>query len=403
MCMPNHVTSTVYFDNAATTAVLPCALERLNELTTSVIGNSASVHQKGRQAQEILDECHESLGRHFNVPPNHVIFTSGGTESNNLAIWGAIGGLTQAFHWLKSGGQGKLITSTVEHSATSKVFETLECMGAQVGWVGVNQEGILELSHLEEELAGRTKLLSLHHAQNEIGVLQDIKAVSQLFRSKQPDAIFHIDAIQSFMKVPVDLDTLGVDMISISGHKIGAPKGVGALVLGRRFENRNPKIGTLINGSAQQFGLRPGTVPVPSIGSFVAAIEWGEKNLEENRKRLLELRQRLTSQLPTKAVLNGPQDTSASNPNRAPQTINFSIPSLPSAVTVEALSSKGFCVSSGSACHSTNPKPNETLMQMGVGRDRALSAVRVSFSPQNTLQEVDRFIAELKEVIQQYA
>lgn len=402
--MSNYVSGTVYFDNAATTSPLPIVVERLTELTTTVMGNSMSAHRKGRQAQDILDRSHEILGRHFNVPPSHVIFTSGGTESNNLAIWGALGGLLQTFSWIKSGcGNSKIMTTTVEHAASTKVFETLECMGAPVSWLGVDQDGFLDMALLNAELeTGRLKLLSMHHAQNEVGVLQDIRAISQTVRAKQPDALIHIDAVQSFMKVPVNIEELGVDLVSISAHKFGGPKGVGALILGRRFENRNPKIGTLINGSPQQFGIRPGTVPVPAIGALIAAVEWGVKNIDANRTKLLSLRERLTSQLPKEALLNGPSDISASNTRRAPQTISFSIPGLPSAVTVEALSSLGFCVSAGAACHSTNPKPNETLMQMGVGRERALSAVRVSFSVDNTIEEVDAFIGALKSVIQQY-
>lgn len=401
--MPTNVSGTVYFDNAATTAPLPVAVERLLELTTKVMGNSMSSHRKGRQAQDVLDQSHESLGRYFNVPPSHVVFTSGGTESNNLAIWGALGGLSQAFCWMKSPGQVKVLTSTVEHAASGKVFETLESTGAPVGWLGVNQEGFLDLNQLEQELStGRTKLLSIHHAQNEIGALQDIREISKLVRAKSPDTIIHIDAVQSFMKVPVSFEELGVDMVSISAHKVGGPKGIGALVLGRRFENRSPKIGTFINGSPQQFGLRPGTVPVPAIGSFIAAVEWGTKNFDTNRAKLLTLRERLTSRLPKEAILNGPADVSAANIKRVPQTINFSIPALPSAVTVEALSTAGYCVSAGAACHSTNPKPNETLMQMGVGRERALSSIRVSFSYENTLAEVDSFTDALSDVIQQY-
>jgi cysteine desulfurase len=402
MNMSKTVSGTVYFDNAATTPLLPCAFERLQTLSRDVMGNSASMHKRGRQAQEVLDQCHESLGRQFNVPPTHVIFTSGGTESNNLATWGALGGLTQAVNWIKSGNPGKLLTSTIEHSASSKVFESLECMGAQVRWIDVTQEGLLDFDALEKELSeGRTRLISVHHAQNEIGAVQDIKALSQLVRTKSPDTIIHIDAIQSYAKIPVDLEQLGVDMVSLSAHKIGGPKGVGALVLGRRFENRNPKIGPLIQGSAQQFGIRPGTVPVPAIGSFIAAAEWGAKNLETNRKQLLALRERLTSQLPKQAVMNGPKDASASNPRRAPQTVSFSIPGLPSAVSVEELSSRGFCVSSGAACHSTNPKPNETLTAMGVDRTLALSMLRVSFSSDNTIEEVDAFVRELNSVIEQ--
>ncbi|MEW6058029.1 MAG: cysteine desulfurase family protein [Bdellovibrionota bacterium] len=400
--MSTTLTGTIYFDNAATTPPLACVAEKLHELTISVTGNSSSLHRKGRQAQEVLDSAQEALGRHFNVPPSHVVFTSGGTESNNLAIWGALGGLTSAFHWLKSGGQGKLITSSVEHTATSAVFDSLECMGAQVCWIGVDQQGLLDLSQLETELESRVRLISLHHAQNEIGSVQDIRAISQLMRAKQPDALLHIDAVQSFMKVPLSLDELGADMASVSSHKIGGPKGIGALILGRRFENRNPKIGCLIQGSSQQSGMRPGTVPVPAVGAFMTAVEWGMKNFMLNKQKLLILRERLLSTLPKKAVLNGPNDTSNASPNRVPQTVNFSIPGLPSAVTVEALSARGICISAGAACHSTNPKPNATLMQMGVGRERALSTVRVSFSHDNTLEQVDAFVSTLNEVIEQY-
>jgi cysteine desulfurase len=405
LIMPKNASGTVYFDNAATTAPLAVVTERLVELSNQVMGNSHSAHKKGRQALEVLDQSHETMGRYFDVPPSHVVFTSGGTESNNLAIWGALGGLAQAFHWLKttaSDQKSKLITSTIEHAATGKVFESLECMGAPVAWLGVDADGFLNLAQLEEELSVRPKLISIHHAQNEIGVVQDIKRISQMVRAKYPDTIIHIDAVQSYMKVPFSIEDLDVDMVSISAHKLGGPKGIGALVLGRRFENRNPKIGTLINGSPQQSGMRPGTVPVPTIGAFVAAVEWGVRNFEENRGRMFALRERLASKLPKIAVINGPGDLSRENHRRAPQTLSFSIPGLPSPVTVEALSARGFCVSSGAACNSTNPKPNETLMEMGVGRDRALSAVRVSFSPFNTLEEVDAFAAALEDVVQQY-
>lgn len=401
--MSQKLASTIYFDNAATTSPLPCVVERLNELTTTVFGNPNSAHRKGRQAQEVLDQSQEAVARYFDIPPTHVIFTSGGTESNNLAIWGALGGVIQTFNWLKNGAQGKLITTGIEHDASKKVFESFECMGATVGWLNVNAEGLIELEHLDAELEGpRVRLVSIHHAQNEIGVVQDVRAISQRVRAKHPDAIIHIDGVQSFLKMPVNFEELGVDLISVSGHKIGGPKGIGALILGRRFENRTPKIGSLIAGSPQQSGIRPGTVPVPAIGALVSAIDWGFKHFSENHRRLLDLRERLISKLPSKCILNGPADTSRGNTRRVPQTVNFSIPGLPSAVTIEALSSKGICVSAGSACHSANPKPNETLMAMSVGRERALSSVRASFSSQNTLEEVDTFVTELDSVIRQY-
>lgn len=392
---------TTYFDNAATTTPLPDVVEELHRVTESVIGNSSSVHRRGRQAQEVLDQCHEALGRFFEVPPSHVIFTSGGTESNNLAVWGALGGLAQAFKSIKAATSARLVTSTIEHSSLGRVYETLQEIGAPVYFAGVNREGLLDLSQFEKALDGRTRLVSLHHVQSEIGVVQDIKAASDLIRAKQPDALLHIDAVQSYLKVPVSFAGLGVDMISISGHKLGGPKGVGALILGPRFEGRRPKLGQFAVGAAHQFGIRPGTVPVPAIAAMTSAIKWGQAHFEENQQKLLRLRGRLFSKLPERARPNGPSDISEKNPGRAPQIVNFSIPGLPSAVVVEELSARNFCVSAGSACHSTNPQPNATLMQMGLGPERALSAVRVSFSPFNTVEEVDHFVDELRDVIEQ--
>lgn len=404
MTTKEKVSGTVYFDNAATTPPLPEVVARLAELNSTVFGNASSAHHKGRQAQEVLDGAQQTLAELFRVPPSHIVFTSGGTESNNLAIWGGLGGLVQAFQWIRNGGQGKIVTSTVEHDATKRVCQSLQQMGAPVAWIDVDQEGILRLDQLEREATERIRIVSIHHVQNEVGTLQDIRAISELVRASQPDALIHVDGVQSFMKIPVDLEKLGVDLFTISGHKIGGPKGVGALILGRRLENRNPKIGPLILGPmAQQFGIRPGTVPVPAIGAFVTAIEWNRRNLEANTKKLLSLRRRLIDSLPPQAELNGPNDVSDSSRHRAPQTVNFSLRGLPSAVAVEALSARGFCVSAGSACHSTNPQPNETILKMGLGRERALSAIRVSFSPQNTPEEVDAFQSSLTEILRQFA
>lgn len=392
----------VYFDNAATMAPLPEVITKLNELNSSLYGNSSSAHQAGRDAQEIFERAQNTLAQYFKVPSSHVIFTSGGTESNNLAIWGALGGLVPTFQWLKSGATGKLLTSTVEHDATKKVFECFQAMGAQVGWIGVDQQGLLNLAQLETELENRTRLVSFHHAQNEVGVLQDVAKVGQLIREKQPDALFHVDAIQSFLKVPIDLESMHIDLLSISGHKIGGPKGVGAIILGKRFQNRSPKLGSLIQGSSQQLGIRPGTVPVPSIAAMATAIELGIQNFQENRKNLLSLRQHLIENLPAKTILNGPLPAQENSPNRVPQTVCFSVPGLPSSMLVEALSSRGYCISAGSACHASSPKPNETLSKMGVPRDVALSAIRVSFNSKNTRQEVDGFLNALQDTIRQF-
>ncbi len=391
------LTGPIYFDNAASTPVLPEALEKMQNAHETYYANSSSNHKLGRQAQDLFFECCETLGKYFDVPPNHVIFTSGGTESNNLAAWGALGGLLEGVKWLKSGSEGRLITSKAEHPSNTKVFDLLEQMGASVKWIGLNQEGFLKLEDLEKELESRTRYLSFHHVQSETGTAQKLSEINHLIRRKQPDAIFHTDAVQSFMKLPLNFDTDGVDMLSISSHKIGGPKGIGALILSRKFQKRSqPKIGALIHGSSQQHGVRPGTVPVPLIAGFLSAVELGVLNFDKNIQKLSTLKERLASQLPKDAHINTAKTSST------PQTLNFSIIGLPSAVAVEALSSRGFCVSAGSACNSSNPKPNATLIEMGKPQDIALSSIRISLSPKNTEAQIDSFIAALNEVIEQY-
>ncbi|MBI2605219.1 MAG: cysteine desulfurase [Deltaproteobacteria bacterium] len=394
------VSNAIYLDHAATTPPLPEALERLNRLNSEVFGNSASVHAIGRRAAASLEQSQDAVSRVFNVPPSHVIFTSGGTESNNLAIWGALGGLSQGIQWLKSESEGQIITSVNEHDATKKPIECLESLGANVAWIGVDREGFLDLAALENALLKRTKLLTIHHVQSEIGTVQNLRAISDLARARSPSALIHTDAAQSFLKMPLDPAELGVDLLSISGHKIGAPKGIGALILGKRFENRKPRIEPFLQGSSQQGGSRPGTVPVPLIGSLAAAIEWGNENLARNRERLTALQRHLLQGLPERAVLNGPK---ADDGGRAPQTVNFSIPGFPSGMMVEALAERGICVSAGSACHSTSPKPNETVENLGVGGERALSALRVSLSPMTTTEAIDAFLSILSETIRQYS
>jgi cysteine desulfurase len=398
--MSDSLTRTVYFDNAATTPTLPCALERWQELSRDVFGNPSSSHRKGKAAKAALDECHERFGAIFDIPPQHVIFTSGGTESSNHAIWGALGGIESGVQWLREHPKGNLITTEIEHPATTNPIRMLGRCGATVDWARVRQDGLLDLEQLSEILNPQTRLVSLHHVQNEIGMIQDIKAITRIVRAKAPQAIIHIDAIQSFLRIPVSFNELDVDLIGISGHKVGAPKGVGALLLGRRFESESRKFGSLLLGSTQQANLRPGTVPVPLIGAFTAAVDWGLEHFEENRTRLFQLSERLQIKLPRdQAVINGPSLNQAQH--RAPHIVNFSLPGVSSPLMVDWLSRNGFCVSSGSACHSTKAKPNETLMKMGVSELRALSAIRVSFSHLNTDSQVDQFAETLLEGIEQ--
>lgn len=390
--LPIMPRQTLYLDHAATAPLLPVALEKLLE-AREVYGNTHSSHLIGHQAEALYKACQESIAQYFAVPASHVIFTSGGTESNNMAIWGALGGLSKAIGQLKD---QHIITSKIEHDSIKKVLECLEHQGSKISWIGVDREGFLNLDLLAMALKDRTKLVTIHHGHNEMGAVQDLQKICALVQQTQPNPLVHVDAIHSFLKVPIDF-AMGVDMISLSGHKFGAPKGVGALILGPRFKSREPKLYPFMFGADHQRGMRPGTIPVPEIASFCAALEWQRKHDESNREHVLSLRAKLIEDLPKIAVLNGPQDK-----NFVPNTINFSIPKLPSAMMVEALSAKGVCVSAGSACHSSNPKPNDTLLRMGLSRERALSAIRVSLSHQTSEDDIQFFSETLHAIVKKY-
>ncbi len=386
-----------YFDHSATTAILDAALEEMHKINLTHYGNPNSVHLLGRLAHDKLDEYQGKLSKIFKVPPTHIIFTSGGTESNNLAIWGALGGLIQGHEWLKEERDSQIITSTIEHDATKNTFRAFEEMGANVKWLPVDKDGRIQAEKLDEFLNTRTKLLSIHHVQNEIGTIQDLASISKLVRAKQPQALIHIDAVQSFLKVPFDFESTGVDLISISAHKIRGPKGIGALILGPRFESRKPKLYPLIQGSAQQYGIRPGTIALPLIAGMTKAIEWGYENFSKNTSLTKSLSEHLISKLPSNIQLN------SSSKYRAPHIVNFSVSNFPSGMMVECLSSMGIFVSAGSACHSANSDPNPIITSLGYDKNRALTAMRVSIAPTNTTDEIDHLLNSIQNVIKKYS
>ncbi|MGE4234501.1 MAG: cysteine desulfurase family protein [Bacteriovoracia bacterium] len=386
----------IYFDNAATTKPLPEVLSEVNEVSGRYWANSSSSHRLGRQAEEYLFSLQAKAGSIFGVPPSHIVFTSGGTESNNLALWGSLGGISEATLWLKEHGDSYLVTSTIEHPSTKDVFNCLEKVGFKTKKIGVDSEGFLRLEDLEEFIKNnRVRLLSVHHVQNEIGTIQDLERVRSLLDKYCPESLLHIDAVQSFSKI--DIPVKKVDLISISAHKFGGPKGIGALILGERFKNRAQKLGKLIHGSSQQWGMRPGTIPIPQVAGLVKAMEIQVNDKPSNVAKIMAVRDFLLQNLPPQVVLNGPKDLE----KRAPQTLNISIPGLPGSAIVEALSARGVCVSAGSACSSHLAKAS-TVFELGLPEAIASSAFRVSLCHDNTIEEAALFIKILEEIRSQY-
>lgn len=389
--------SAVYFDHAATTPPLPEVLDRFHELSVQAFGNSAAPHRAGLAALEILEDFQLVLSQHFQVPPQNIIFTSGGTESNNQAILSSLGGIEKAF--CNHSKIGQLLTSVTEHSSVEAVFRSLEAAGSEVNRIKVNEDGLLDLHHLSILLQKKTRLLSLHHVQNVTGTCQDISTVGEILKSLHPDAFFHVDAVQSWLKVPIDIKESKIDILTLSAHKNYGPKGLGITVLGERFSDHLENFSPLLLGAPQQHGMRPGTVPVPLIGSFLPAFLKLTSDFERNRKHYFNLRDTLISGLPREVQVIGPKDISHASSERAPHILTIAIPGIHSTDAIRELSKYGFCVSAGSACNAHNSKPNEILLQMGLTEEVALSSVRISFGIQNTTQQVIDFNQALQTLI----
>lgn len=353
---------TVYLDFNATTPVLPEVADLVYKLMVEEFGNAGSrTHEYGVAAKRAVDLARAQVAEIAKAEKTEVIFTCGATESNNIAILGLR-------EFAESTGKKHIITSKIEHKAVLEPIEYLEKQGFEVTYLDATLDGLVDIQQLEAALRDDTVLVSIMHINNETGVIQPISEICQLL--KNHEAYFHVDAAQSFGKYPFDLDNTRIDFISASGHKLYAPKGVGALIIRRRGFTK-PPLKPIYFGGGQEKGLRPGTLATPLIAGFGLACQLASKNAEKWLSHVNELKTSFIAALTELgAEINGQ--------NTSPFVINFSVPGINSEAAMVKL--KGIiAVSNGSACTSSSYTPSHVLTAMGLGSDRIAGALRVSF------------------------
>jgi len=375
----------VYLDNAATTPVRPEVLEAmLPYLGREAFGNPSSAHRFGRTARAGLEEAKRTIADCLGVEPGQVIFTSGGTEADNLAIIGS------ALAARDRGGPFRVAVSAVEHKAVLAAAHAVQHLGGEEILVGVSASGIVEEEALDEVLARGVALVSVMWVNNEVGTVQPIARLAE--RCRAAGVCFHSDAVQAFGKVPLSLSDAGCTLVTISGHKIGAAKGVGALIVRDRAA-----VEAIIHGGGQQYGIRPGTENVPGIVGLGRAVELAAAEQAESAARLGALRDELERRvlaIVPDAVINAWQA------ERAPHVSSVSIPGTDSEALLMHLDLAGIACSSGSACSTGAIEPSHVLTAMGVPRELGIAALRFSFGKDNTAEDVDAVIGALPKIVE---
>ena len=372
-----------YFDNSATTKVLDCVKDAVVDAMCVNYGNAAAKHRKGVEAENLIREAKKAIADTLKVQEKEILFTSGGTESNNTALFGTA---------LANRRAGKhLITTGVEHPSIYNTMSFLEEMGFEVTYLPVDHLGHISLEDLEKAIREDTILVSVMYVNNEVGAVEPIEAISQCIKKKNPKTLFHVDAIQAYGKYKIRPKKQGIDLLSVSGHKIHAPKGVGFLYI-----RDGVKIRPILFGGGQQKGMRSGTENVPGcVGLGVAARE-AYKDFDARIEKLYTLREHLIAGLkPLGGVtINGSEDRT-----NAPQIVSASFEGVRSEVLLHALEDKGVYVSSGSACSSNHPGISGTLKGIGVKKELLDSTIRFSLGDLNTEEEVDYAIGVLGELL----
>ena len=373
----------VYFDNSATTKVLPSVADLVLKVMTEDYGNPSAKHGKGMRAEQYIKEAAEIIAGTLKVSPKEIIFTSGGSESNNMA-------LTRTAIANKRPGN-HIISTSIEHASVYNPLAYLEEQGFEVTYLPVDHDGHISLEDLENAIREDTILVSIMYVNNEIGAVEPVEEIAKRIKKKNPAILFHVDAIQAYGKFVIRPKRQGIDLLSVSGHKIHAPKGIGFLYVDSRV-----KIKPLIYGGGQQRGMRSGTENVPGIAGLGEAAREMYQNHGEKMKQLYELKDYMIKRLDE---VEGTTVNSLPGELSAPQIVSASFSGVRSEVLLHALEDKGIYVSSGSACSSNHPAVSGTLKGIGVKQELLDSTLRFSFGVFNTKDEVDICIAALKELL----
>ena len=374
---------TTYMDYSATTYVKPEVLDAMMPFFTEKFGNPSSFYGISRETKMAVDNARAQVAKAINCDPNEVYFTGGGSEADNWAIKGI------ATAHMKKGNH--IITTKIEHHAVLHTCEFLEKFGFEVTYLDVNEEGFVDLKQLEEAITDKTILVSIMFANNEIGTIQPIKEIGALCREKK--VLFHTDAVQAVGSVPVDVKEMNIDLLSLAGHKLYGPKGIGALYI-----RRGIRIDNLIHGGGQERGRRAGTENIPGVVGLGKAIELATENIEENRARLTVLRDKLIDGILERipyARLNGPRGD-----KRLPGNSNISFEFIEGESILLSLDFEGICASSGSACTSGSLDPSHVLLAIGLPHEKAHGSLRTSLGAASTEEDVEKLLNELPPIIE---
>ena len=377
----------VYLDNSATTRGFPEVLELMTKIMCEDYGNPSSLHMKGVEAENYIKYAKEALARILKVTEKEIIFTSGGTESDNMALIGcSMSNMLRGRH---------LITTRIEHPAILQTMAYLESQGFQVTYLPVDKSGRIRLEDLQRAIRPDTILVSVMYVNNEIGALQPIAEAGALIKRMNPNILFHVDGVQAFGKFKIYPKKMNIDLLSVSSHKIHGPKGVGFLYIGERV-----KILPITYGGGQQKNLRSGTENVPGIAGMTMAAEMAYENFEEDVNRLYGLKEYFIQGITKLEGIQINGLTEDGNLRRtAPHVVSVSVAGVRSEVLLHALEDKGIYISAGSACASNKPQTSETLKAIGLQREYWDSTIRFSFSVFTTKEEMDYTLQVMYDMI----
>ncbi len=369
-----------YLDNSATTRAFDEVAELVAKVMTTEYGNASSVHHMGVVSAGRLSQARDTISSTLKVDPQEIIFTSGGTESDNMAILG----VAKANAW-----RGKhIITTAIEHPAILEATTHLENEGFNVTYLPVGNDGVVDIETLKAAIREDTILVSMMFVNNEIGAIEPIEEAGRLIKSINKDIVFHVDAVQAYGKVLIRPRTMNIDLLSVSSHKIHGPKGVGFLYI-----RKGTKITPICYGGGQQKGMRSGTENVPGIAGMALAAKRCYENFDAHIKEMYELKKYLILSLRERLTdirINGPECEKG-----APHIVSLSIKGLAAETVLNMLSSKGIYVSAGSACTSNNPHISDTLQAIGLEKSLLESTIRISLSVMTTKEEIDYFLDTL--------
>jgi cysteine desulfurase len=371
----------IYMDHSATAPVDPAVFEAMKPYFIDSFGNASTLYSLGREGRRAMESARKQVASIINADPKEIIFTSGGTESDNIAIKGTV-------YRLKNKGN-HIITSNIEHPAVTETCKYLAKHGFDVTYVPVDNDGIVKASDVEDAITDKTILITIMHANNEIGTIQPIAEIGKIAHEK--GIYFHTDAVQSVGKIPVDVNELNVDMLSLSSHKLYGPKGIGALYI-----KKGVRLEPILHGGGHERGIRPGTENVPGIVGLGKACEISQENLEKEMQELTRLRDKLI-----KAVLEENEEAYLNGhpTQRLPGNVNFRFTGIEGESLILHLDSKGIAASTGSACSSTKLEPSQVLMAIGLKEVEAHGSLRISLGRDNTEEQIDYVIKSIKEVV----